>query len=382
MARQNVGNPKFYIDLLSYYAHSGIVKGVGVHSSEGSHLVGGEAHFPELLGLNPSHFLDTTLTYDPSLTFRVELTDGVYFPQGASDKFFFGFLGHNFGAANIQPPEVNTYSYDGEPNAHIAPDSTDITYSNLCNLYSEDAIEYNGWSLAEFSGMGYETHTYVIDFDLETAISADKRTILGSLCFGSVFQMPHSPDLSLTVSREFDGIKYQTSKGGSTLSQVHYSSASNWAGHPAWDLSTSNTTTYINNNFREPRQPNKGRRTWNLKFSYIDSDNLFPITEGLNRANPTDSSTNPDAGYDSSNFLPAGHDLAGDFDYGYQRDSSFISRFLHYTIGGALTFIFQPDGNNNSPDQWALCKLDQDSISFKQVAHNVYDVSLKIMEVW
>ena len=52
------------------------------------------------------------------------------------------------------------------------------------------------------------------------------------------------------------------------------------------------------------------------------------------------------------------------------------------TIGGALPFVFQPDGNNNSPDQFAICKLDHESFQYTQVANNVYDISLKIREVW
>ena len=52
------------------------------------------------------------------------------------------------------------------------------------------------------------------------------------------------------------------------------------------------------------------------------------------------------------------------------------------TMGGALPFIFQPDSNNNSPDQFAICEIDQDSISFELVANSVYNVSLKIREVW
>jgi hypothetical protein len=52
------------------------------------------------------------------------------------------------------------------------------------------------------------------------------------------------------------------------------------------------------------------------------------------------------------------------------------------TNGGQLPFIFQPDGSNNNPDQFAICKFDQNSFQFKQVANGVYNVKLKIREVW
>ena len=126
----------------------------------------------------------------------------------------------------------------------------------------------------------------------------------------------------------------------------------------------------------EYRDSAKGRRIWNLKFSYIGGDDIFPLNQNLWANNPSDSDTNSLADYDDDDFTD------GNFISDIRRDSSFIGVVMEKTIGGALPFIFQPDGNNNSPDQFAICKLDQSSFKFKQVAHNVYDISLKIREVW
>ena len=49
---------------------------------------------------------------------------------------------------------------------------------------------------------------------------------------------------------------------------------------------------------------------------------------------------------------------------------------------GNLPFIFQPDSNNNNPDQFAICKFDMKEFKFEQVANGVYNVKLKIREVW
>ena len=76
---------------------------------------------------------------------------------------------------------------------------------------------------------------------------------------------------------------------------------------------------------------------------------------------------------DSSEFIP---------DTNFTKDESFFTQFMQKTLGGSLRFIFQPDKTDFSPDGFAICVLDQDSISFKQVAHNTYNVSLKILEVW
>ena len=110
---------------------------------------------------------------------------------------------------------------------------------------------------------------------------------------------------------------------------------------------------------------------------------MMPINELVNIFNPTDSNTNSGAGYDtnatgtSEDFNPSGN-----FSTDIRRDSSFMGVVMEKTIGGSLPFIFQPDGNNNSPDQFAICMIEKDSFSFEQVANGVYDISLKIREVW
>ena len=74
--------------------------------------------------------------------------------------------------------------------------------------------------------------------------------------------MPHSPDLNLTLTREYATKTIET-KGGSTLSNSYWTKQPNWAnGLPAWQLSDD----------VEPLAPlaSSGRRIWNLSFSYLD----------------------------------------------------------------------------------------------------------------
>ena len=143
---------------------------------------------------------------------------------------------------------------------------------------------------------------------------------------------------------------------------------------------------HINNHTLLKHTPSRGRKTWDLKFSYISSDDLFPLNERQDHLNPTDSSTNELAGYDGTEDFfggdATGYSASGNFRKNSEWTWSFMSIVMDKTIGGSLPFIFQPDGNNNSPDQFAICQIDQDSFKFKQVANNVYDISLKIREVW
>ena len=62
--------------------------------------------------------------------------------------------------------------------------------------------------------------------------------------------------------------------------------------------------------------------------------------------------------------------------------TDFFSQVINKTMGGHLPFIFQADKSNNSPDQFAIARFDMNSFSYDQVANNVYNVKLKIREVW
>ena len=70
-----------------------------------------------------------------------------------------------------------------------------------------------------------------------------------------------------------------------------------------------------------------------------------------------------------------------DFYYNITTDESFQSRVLNY-IGNGQRFIFQPDNTSSNPSDFAICQLDQDSLQISQVANGVYDINLKIREVW
>ena len=82
--------------------------------------------------------------------------------------------------------------------------------------------------------------------------------------------------------------------------------------------------------------------------------------------------------------------------YNLLDDDNFFSQVWQKTLGGTIPFIFQPDapvlnttteppqyeGGNNNPDQFAICRIANNSLKATQTAFNVYDISLKIEEVW
>jgi hypothetical protein len=202
---------------------------------------------------------------------------------------------------------------------------------------------------------------------------------LGSLVVGKYFDCPNSPDLNLTMSRRFDGIKKQKTIGGKTLANIYYD------GPTEWTMNNADGTTYKYPPFELDTTDNaefdqrvksgigrKGLRSWNLTFSYIAESDMWIDNEVSNNIisdseDPDPTSPTPIFSDDSFNFV------------------------WNCTLGGTLPFIFQPDadkrvGNNmvdgnNNPDQFAICNFRENTFSVQQVAFNTYSVSMTIDEL-
>jgi len=213
-------------------------------------------------------------------------------------------------------------------NFHAVLNYTAGSYFGVSGANTIDIVNFDG----EHSGFRIATFA-------DTLYTIEMDTAGGSLIVGTYYDMPN-PDLSLTMSREYGGTKEITTLNGSYVSNTMWSKPAKWGNYEAWSLGT----LYSGGS---------GRRSWNLKFSYIDHDDLW----GTDQSSAT--------------------------------DDSFFSQVWHKTLGGTLPFIFQPDGDgdtpgsgNNDPDQFAICKFKENSMQATQSAHNVYDISLSIEEVW
>ena len=317
MAYQNVGTPRFYINLLEW------LETTGYFYSKGAAI---ETHF-------------RTLPVEPQLYWGSFAYD---IPNILGTKNFIAVLGHQLKTDN------NNY--------HMA---TWTTYGFIVN--STPASGYDGFSISTFP-------------DQLTWISPQFDTwgsYIGSVVVGSYYTMPHSPDLSLTMSREYGGIKTIETKNGSSLSNTMWTKPPMWGHLGAWELSAGGYVPTIQN------MAKSGRRTWDLNFSYLDDGDVF----GSNQSLATEEWGNLNADplpYDN-------YDLSFpeyNFNFNLLTDENFFSQVWHKTLGGTLPFIFQPDSSNNNPDQFAICRFKDSSLKATQSAPNVYDISLSIEEAW
>ena len=330
MAYQNVGTPRFFINVFEWLASNGVISNL-------------ESMF-------------RTLPVDVK-TRSGGLSQVYPVPSGVlGGKSFTAILGHNLPIANI----VDGWGVWGSPSeaddiVSITPGTGDDTIE--VNVSSSGAPEFNGFSILDQSFEG-ETHA---------GIYFNGGADVGSVIVGSYYQMPHSPDLNLTMTREYGGIKTIETKGGASLSNAFYSKPPKWGGLGAWELEVG----------LPQHLAKSGRRIWDLSFSYLSDSSIFPETSSLTRAGEAGYSLN----YDTHLYNTL------------LTDDNFYSQVIHKTNGGQLPFIFQPDaprlnastglyeGGNNNPDQFAICKFDS-GFKFEQVANSVYNVKLKIREVW
>lgn len=248
--------------------------------------------------------------------------------------------------------------------------------SNIINCGEIDGTttikpEYNGFSIMEltsnnnFSTDGNETD--IIEWSMEVSEAYENPEHLykfSSWALGGFYDFDNAPDLQLTQTFGMEGITNQTTKGGVSLSDVKYKGNPKWGELGAWELDDGSGNAQLN--------ARSGRRSWDLSFSFISNTNMFPTS-----SSGSGIITDPDE-YDSSNISADGTYtddtlLVGD---------DFVSAVWNRTMGGRLRFLLQLDKNNSSADQFAICKFQQDSLDIQRVANNLYNIKLKIREVW
>ena len=314
MARMNVGTPRFYID-------------TGLYQQACGKWTPSEEHLP-FVQLNPTNVQDT-----PSMIKVPRLTPIKYM----------AVLGHDGGT--IYPEWITGDADD--------PDTpTDEAKQSVAGL----SAEVNGQSLSIDDSVmhsGFSVYTFDDDEEMDKLrVVLFGTSELGAASVGNYYDMPHSPDLSLKLSYEYDGVKTVQTKGGSTLSNASYTKPADWGSRGAWQLGD-------NPSYRG------GRRVWDLSFSYISDSDLMPLVAA---------STNLGAGISEDIQNPTDNTLL--------EGTDFFSVVWNQTMGGHLQFIFQPDNNNNNPDNFAIARFDMNTLTYNQVANNVYNIKLKIREVW
>ena len=358
---KQVKTPRFYVDIPTFLHATGQL---GWDDANGG---------AELLYMNCANANFAEI--EQNLMFQIgNRTDNT--PKTSFPVNFCALLNHNL-ASDSNPFELLTYKGLSENDGNNVDISTPNT--NVLN-FTSNPPQYNGTSIWTFS----ETNEYWRGFAVVYDGFDTYQHQLGSFVVGKYFDCPNSPDLNLTMSRRFDGIKRQKTVGGKTLANIYYDGPTEWTingpngtyKYPPFelDLATVASTTDdtetddINEQINDFNQISKsgigrkGLRSWNLTFSYITESDMWIDNEVSNTltsddVTPNNNTPNPMLSDNSFNFV------------------------WNCTLGGTLPFIFTDDKDSNEPDRYAICNFRENTLSVDQVANNVYSINITIDEI-
>jgi len=368
MAYQNIGTPRFFIDNYQYLRAMGLdpsnyynMESLGRHRTTLDN--------PDAYTLDPIN-AKTFINEDDSQIMRFHIPCGNQVSKmdlSGNMKWYTAVLNHNFGSNNINLQNImfmdevgataGLYDTDGNPSRVLNLESDGNSQDGSTIMYTDNIASDESRVFA-----GFQIHNQDTD-DLLTDVG------IGAISTGIMYTMPQSADLKLTMEIENDGYKSTTTSGGSTLTNINYLGSPNWVNQSKF-INPFGIGEYSENQYLDGAKRN-GRRNWTLKFSYISDKDLFSSNYMAN--NYTETTTD----YDSNDI-----DTEGQFEFNIFTDDSFVAQVWNKTCGGALPFIFQPDSSNSNPDQFCLARFDQDTLQVKQVAYQIYDISIKITEVW
>ena len=241
-----------------------------------------------------------------------------------NNKSFLAFLGHDKGELRL-----NSTSY-----------SSDISVNANMGTPNSLEPEHEGFSIASFNGIGIN------------GISTFTESSIGSIVVGNYWEAPHAVDLSSTLEYSMEGVKTVQTKGGSTLSNASYLKSADWWNGGAWQLGSAT-------NIRS------GRRSWSLSFTFLSEDNIFPKVAA---ASNLENSTYEDI------FNPTDNTLYDSTD--------FFTQVWSRTLGPHHEFVLQVDKDDFSPDSFAICRFQENSLKITQTSPLLYSCSLKLRESW
>ena len=220
---QNVGTPRFYVNIYEYLNSLGLIAGSGGNLVQGGHI-----------NLNPTEkrLWTSSSGENDTGTFITDQQINNFF----GEKSFIALLGHNLHSAGGYV-RVQGFEYGASPANY---DNT-FSFSDLVNdshqtgntIYSES----DGFTMSTFNGnsIGDDKDSISIRLDA-TGGSYAVDPYINSAFLGTYYDMPHSPDLNLKLSYGYDGVKTIQTKGGATLSNATYTKPADWGDGGAWQL--------------------------------------------------------------------------------------------------------------------------------------------------
>lgn len=336
MANMNIRTPRFYPDLINYLMSRGSAQDGNFDVETGTGLIGiqtgSEAELFDMRPLNKVDFDTSAATSDHVL---INLNTSTF------KKSFVAILNHNMNSARAK---VRIKSSDTEGHVQAVDMASATAMSNPAEVVNADAISSSivtpatdGSTIVRFDETS--DRYFGIQFEGDSTFSGTDLFI-GCIIIGEYYDMPHAPDMNVKRSIMFDKNKVQESLGGQRYS--------NMTSHGR----TGTTTT--KSPFNNASYSNKvygGRLAYDMNFSYLNATDVMPTEYDTIDSNIT---------YDAV-----------------------VEDIWNKTNGSHLPFIFSIDKDsegNDAESEHIFARFGQNSLDMNQVAHDVFNVSMRIEE--
>lgn len=362
MANQNIRTPRFYTDLINYLLSRGSAQdgNFDVIEDGGSTMLapqtGTEAELFDMRPLNKVVF-DTSANINHHVLINLNTS--------TFKKSFIAILNHNL-ATSIGKIRISAGDDASDVSAIDggSADTADINWDNetVEEVVNGDAITTasdnksviiepatDGSTIIKFGeqdlrhwGIQFEGKSGGAGGSTSGTWSSDsaKDFHVGCILIGEYYDMPHAPDLNVKRSIIFDKNKVQESLGGQRYSNM----TSYGRTGTTTSLSPFNNASYGNKVYG-------GRLTYDMNFSYLNATDVMPTEYDTIDSNIT---------YDAV-----------------------VEDIWNKTNGSHLPFIFSIDKDsegNDAESEHIFARFTQDSLNMTQVAHDVFNVSMRIEE--
>ena len=344
-----IRTPRFYCDSISYRLSRGVAQNGFFDvqgTSTGNDLVGiksGGGTEAELFDMRPLNLVTfDTAASSASKADHVVLSLDVM-GETSSKHSFVALLNHNLvtatGKIRIAASDTKSHIESADFSGATAIEPTEVVNGDTIEADPfEVAPATDGSTILKFAES--DLRYWGIQFEgLSGNFSATDLTV-GCVLVGEYYEMPHAPDMNVKRSIEFDKVNVIESIGGQRFGNMTSH------GRTASTASKSPFTTSAS-----AQQVFGGRIIYDLSFSFLRAIDVMPTHYDI--YNPTDDST--------------------------------VEDVWNKTNGQLLPFIFSIDKStdgegDNSESVHILARFGNNSLEMTQVAHDMYNISMRIEE--
>ena len=348
MGYNRILTPRAYIDLISYNLAHGwsTASNITVLQDNGSPVTFNTGTKESMFDLRPANFAQID---DATQAFYIQY-DTEFSTDSLAESNYIAILGHNFADADaVFKVEIDDSATMASPTIV----TTTGSHTKVKNATADGDAGYidpdfNGWTLITWSTQTSDNR-YVritIEHDTNATTNFTEDVQIGAILYGEYIDFPHSPDLSIQTSVDYDGTKLQGSVGGNTYANTASFGQPKWAATVPWNNSTTGGQETYSFNHRYGRIGHK------MNFSFIADTNLFA---------PNQHNVGTPNWFDSSDLH---------------------SQFYNKILGQHNPFLFSIDKDSTEEGDYGLFRLADSGLNATQVANRTWSMGLNIVETW